>query len=194
MKLLDQIVDILNEKLLSSTLDEASFHSGAIYGLSYLTNGLDGDIQRPYVWENDRSNGIEVNDIYPFNIYHRCNSMSFKDAPQTFGDGDGMVQIMADMFLVAFADRYKIGYTQEDLILKIATGINQTLTVADLGNSGLLRVRASVVRANNNSIQVFKGEYGNEAECPFQLSSVYFGIQYQLEIIAHSVCLGCADC
>lgn len=194
MKLIDQIVEILNDKLLSSTLDESAFHSGAIYGLSYLTTASEGDIQRPYIWKNDRTIGIEVNDIYPFSIYHRCNGMTFKDAPQTFGDGNGMVQINADMYLVVYADRYKINYTQEDIILKVATGLNQTLTVADLGNSGLQKVKASVVRANNNSIQVFSGEYGNEASCPFQLSNVYFGIQYQLEIVAHSACLGCTTC
>lgn len=194
MKLIDQIVETLNDKLLSGPLDESVFHAGAIYGLSYLSTATDGDIQRPYIWRQDRSMGIEVNDIYPFSIYHRCNSMNFSTAINSYGDGNGMVQIAADMIAVVYADRYKIGYTQEDLIMKIAAGLSQTLTSADLGTSGLQKVKASVVRANNNSMQVFSGEYGNEANCPFQLSSVYFGIQYQLEIIAHSDCLGCANC
>ena len=194
MKLIDQIVETLNDKLLSGQLDESVFHAGAIYGLSYLSTATDGDIQRPYIWRQDRSMGIEVNDIYPFSIYHRCNSMNFSTAINSYGDGNGMVQITADMIAVVYADRYKIGYTQEDLIMKIAAGLSQTLTSADLGTSGLQKVKASVVRANNNSMQVFSGEYGNEANCPFQLSSVYFGIQYQLEIVAHSDCLGCANC
>lgn len=194
MKLIDQIVETLNDKLLSGPLDESVFHAGAIYGLSYLSTATDGDIQRPYIWRQDRSMGIEVNDIYPFSIYHRCNSMNFSTAINSYGDGNGMVQIAADMIAVVYADRYKIGYTQEDLIMKIAAGLSQTLTSADLGTSGLQKVKASVVRANNNSMQVFSGEYGNEANCPFQLSSVYFGIQYQLEIVAHSDCLGCANC
>jgi hypothetical protein len=120
--------------------------------------------------------------------------MQFSEAVSTYGDGNGYIKVLADMVCIVYADRYKTGYTQEDLILKISAGLNGTLSSWELGSSGLQRVKASVVRANNNSLQVFSGEYGSEAHFPLQLSSVYFGIQYQLEIIAESTCLGCTNC
>lgn len=193
MSLLDKIVDILNGRLMDGPLEEQGFQESAIYGLSYLSVPKGDAQQRPYTFDGDNVVGIDVSDIYEFSIYHRCLNMTFKEAP-SFGDGNGMVGIVCDMFCVVYADRYQSGYSQEDLIMKIAAGLNGQLSKAELGNSGLQKVRISVQRANNNSAQVFQGEYGNEANCPFQLNSVYFGINYQIEITAHSACLLCAEC
>ena len=193
MNLLDKIVDIINGRLMDGALEEQAFQESAIYGLSYLSAPKDDSIQRPYTFDGDNVVGIEVNDIYEFSIYHRCLGMTFRESP-SFGDGNGPVTMVCDMFCVVYADRYKSGYTQEDLILKVSAGLMGQLTPTELGNSGLQKVKITVQRANNNSAQVFQGEYGNEANCPFQLNTVYFGISYQIEITAHSACLVCAEC
>jgi hypothetical protein len=98
------------------------------------------------------------------------------------------------MVSVVFGDRFKLGYTPEDLILKLTAGMNITFTKSELNNSGLSKVRIVVNKVNNNSISVFSGEYGTGANCPLQMSSIYFGIQYTIEITANSKCLECQDC
>jgi len=193
MNLLGKVVDIINTRLMNGALDEQAFQESAIYGLSYLSVPKGEAMQRPYTFDGDNVVGIDVSDIYEFSIYHRCLGITYKEQP-TFGDGNGMMTMVCDMFCVVYADRYQSGYSQEDIIMKISAGLVGQLSHAELGNSGLQRVKISVLRANNNSVQVFQGEYGTEANCPFQLNTVYFGINYQIEITAHSACLSCAEC
>lgn len=193
MNLLDKIVEVINTRLMEGPLEEQSFQQSAIYGLSYLTVPKGDAQQHPYTYDGDNVKDIDVNDIYEFSMYHRCLGIDFKETP-SWGDSNGMVTMVASMFLVAYSDRYRTGYTQEDLILKIAAGLGGQLSHTELGNSKLQKVKISVQRANNNTAQVFQGEYGNDANCPFQLNTVYFGINYQIEITAHSHCLQCAEC
>jgi hypothetical protein len=193
MSLLDKIVDTINSKLLDGPLEEQAFQESAIYGLSYLSIPKGDAPQRPYTYDGDNVVSIDVSDIFEFSIYHRCLNLSFTDAP-SYGDGNGMVNMVCDMYAVVYADRYQSGYSQEDLIMKVAAGLNGQLSKTELGNSGLQKVKVSVQRANNNSGQVFQGEYGSEANCPFQLNTVYFAINYKIEITAHSACLVCAEC
>jgi hypothetical protein len=193
MKILDKIVDVINTRLLDGPLNEQAFQESAVHGLSYLSQPKDESPQRPYTFDGDNVKDIDVSDIYEFAMYHRCLGISFKEG-MSYGDGNGIINMVADMFLVVYADRYVNGYSQEDLIMKISAGLVGQLSHTELGNSGLQKVKISVQRANNNTGQVFQGEYGNEANCPFQLNTVYFGINYQIEITAHSHCLQCAEC
>lgn len=194
MKILDKIVTICNDNLVSTVLNEAAFQNSAIYGLSYQTVPRDESPLRPYTWIGDNTTGIEIDDTVNFSIYHRCQNINFVEVSNSFGDGNGMMGMICEMYAVVYADRYKTGYTQEDIIMKISSGLNRTFSRTELGTSGLLKVKTSVRRANNNSVQVFEGEYGNGANCPLHLNSVYFGVQYQLEITASSSCLNCSDC
>ena len=196
MKLLDKIIDELNDHLMDGVLNEQAFQNSAVYGLSYLTVPKDDSPQRPYTWNGDNIKEVaNPDDSYAFSIYHRCNGIAFKDVPQqTFGDGNGLMNMVCDMTAIVYSDRYKTNYTQEDILMKISARLNHTFTRTQLGTSGLQKVKATVLRANNNSTAVFTGEYGQEANCPLAMNSVYFGIVYQLEIIAHSSCLSCTNC
>ena len=125
----------------------------------------------------------------------RSTDIAYKDAPASaWGDGDGMIMATFSMVSIVFGDRFKLGYTAEDLILKITSGMNMTFGKSELVDSGLAKVRVNVNKVNNNSTSVFFGEYGIGANCPLQMSSIYFGIQYTIEITANSKCLECQDC
>lgn len=193
MKILERIVDTINDKLMDGVLHEQAFQRSSIYGLSYLSVPKTDAPQRPYTFDRDNVISIDVSDSDDFSIYHRCFNISFKDAP-SYGDGNGMVLMTAEMYAITYCNRSRSGYSQEDLIMKISAGLNGQFSKSDLGNSKLQKVKVSVQRANNNTAQVFSGEYGSGANCPFQLETVYFGINYQIEIIVHSDCLQCAEC
>jgi len=72
--------------------------------------------------------------------------------------------------------------------------LNYTFTVNDLMGGGIDKIKSTTLRANNNSLSVFQGEYGSNTNYPLQISSVYFGITYQLEITADINCLQCQNC
>jgi hypothetical protein len=195
MKLLDKIVNTINDRLFDSVLDEHAFQNSSVNGLSYLTTPKDQSPQRPYTFDDDNIIDISLDDTYDFSIYHRCTDINYKDAPASaWGDGDGMIMASFSMVAIVFGDRMRLGYTPEDLILKLTSGMNVTFTKTELDSAGLSKVRVMVSKVNNNSRNVFLGEYGMEANCPLQMTSIYFGIQYTIEITANSKCLDCQDC
>lgn len=195
MNLLDKILDVLNENLYANYLDEQSFQNADIHGLASLSVPKDDSPQRPYIIENENIVDISVNDSYDFSIYHRCTDIQFKDVTaSTYGDGNGMIGMTCQMVAIIYADRFACGYSQEDMIMKISSGLNYSLTKGDLGDSGISKVKATVTRANNNSTAVFFGEYGQGANCPLSMESIYFAIQYTLDIVASAECLKCSEC
>jgi hypothetical protein len=195
MKLLDKIVDTINDNLMGGVLNDRAFQSSFVNGLAYLTTPKDDSPQRPYIIDGENVKDISIDDSYDFNIYHRCNDITFTDAvASAWGDGNGMIAMTCSMVAIVYANRFGTGYTQEDLIMKLSSGLNLTLSKVDLGTSGLTKVRATVQRANNNSLAVFQGEYGPSANCPLAMDSIYFAISYTIDITAHSKCLECQDC
>ena len=195
MNLLDKIVDLINDKVMDGALHERAFQDGIVNGLSYLTTPKDQSPQRPYIIEGENIIDITIDDTYPFNIYHRCTDITFRDAPASaWGDGDGMIAASFNMLAVIYGDRFKLGYSQEDLILKLSTALNLSLTKTELNNSGLAKVKTTVNKVNNNPTAVFATEYGAAANCPLQMNSIYFSIQYTIDITANQKCLECQDC
>lgn len=195
MKLLDKILEVLNENLYGNYLEENAFQNADIHGLANLSVPKDDSPQRPYILNGHNITDISIDDTYDFSIYHRCTDITFKDVTaSTFGDGNGMIGMTCQMVAIVYADRFACGYSQEDLIMKVSSGLNYSLTKAELMDSGLAKVKATVTRANNNSTAVFFGEYGQGANCPLSMESIYFAIQYTLDIVATAECLKCSEC
>jgi len=195
MKLLDKIVDVINDRLMGGILNEPAFQSSYVNSLASLTTPKDDSPQRPYIIDGDNIKDISIDDTFDFSIYHRCNDIAFTDAAASaWGDGNGMIAMNCSMVAIVYANRFNIGYTQEDLIMKVSSGLACSLTKSDLGNSGLAKVRSIVTKANNNSQAVFLNEYGAGANCPLSMESIYFAIYYTLDITANSKCLECQEC
>lgn len=195
MNLLDQIVTVLNNRLFNVALTDGVFDGAKVYGLSYLALPTDDSPVKPYTYRQGDTIFVDLNDNSPATVYHRLNTINMTpDVNAGWGDGDGYVNAKFDMYLVMFGNPEFVEYTNEDMILKVSAAMNYTLTSGDINGVGLRSVRASVLRANADSLQVFRGEYGATANCPLRFNSVYFGINYQLEITATNECLSCFDC
>jgi hypothetical protein len=195
MNLLDKILEVINENLYGNFLDENAFQNADIQGLAYLSVPRDDSPRKPYIIDGHNVKDISINDSFDFSIYHRCTDIQFKDVTaNTFGDGNGMIGMTCQMTAIVYADRFACGYSQEDMVMKVSSALNYTLTKADLGTSGLARVKSTVTKANNNSTAVFFQEYGDGANCPLSLESIYFAIQYTIDITATAGCLKCTEC
>lgn len=195
MKLLDKIVDVINDHLMGSTLSESGLQDAGVFGLSYLTAPKDDSPQRPYIIDGDNIKDISIDDAYRFSIYHRCQDITFTDSKvSAWGDGNGIIEMTCAMVAVCYANRFETNYSQEDLIMKVSSGLNYTLSRNDLGTAGLASVRCRVTKANNNSQSVFVQEYGQGANCPLSMEDIYFSVQYNIDITASAKCLECQDC
>lgn len=195
MNLLNQIVGILNDRLFSTTLTDGVFDGANIYDLAQMAIPTDDSPQRPYVLVQGDSVFVDVSDNKPATVYHRCTGINMTDMTNDgWGDSNGLINAKFDMYFVMFGNPEFVKYSNEDMILKVSAGLNYTLTSGDINAVGLRFVRASVQKANTNSLQVFKGEYGALANFPMRFDSVYFGINYQIEIQATNECLACYNC
>lgn len=194
MKLLDQIVDVLNDTLQSGVLDGKAFQYGLFAGLSYVSPEREGMKQRPYTWNGENIVDLTIEDTRPFMIYHRCTALDTKSNPSSFGDGNGAVNITASCIAIVYGDRFKLGMTQEDLALLISSGLRYSFTKSDLQGSGLQNVTCNPQRAIVDPVAVFKGEYGSGANYTLKPHSLYFAIPYGVEITANASCLTCQNC
>lgn len=194
MNLLDKVVNILNNRLFTTQLTDTPFGSSNVYGLSQLAFPTADSPQRPWVYWQNEPMAVDLNDSKNVTLYHRVTDVTMSNDNAGFGDSNGYVKAVFAMTMIFFAKRAEVGYSQEDLILKTSAALNYTFTSGDLSVSGLGYVRASVKRANSDSLRVFKGEYGANADCPLQFNTCYFGIEYQVEISATNECLACTTC
>lgn len=195
MNLLNQVIDILNEKLFNTALTDGIFDGARIYNLASLGMPSEGSPQRPYTMVQGEPIYVDVSDDKPATVYHRCTNITMENISNLgWGDNDGYISAKFDMLMIFYGNPVFVKYSNEDLILKTSAALNYTLNTSDINAVGLRFVRSLVNRANTNSLQVFTGEYGASADCPLQFNSVYFGVQYQIEIQATSDCLGCYNC
>lgn len=188
MNLIDKIVGILNHRLFDTQLDAYEFSINNVYGLSYLSTPTTEAPQRPFTYFNNEPISVDVNDGKNITLYHRVTDIAISNDTAGFGDSNYNKWSVA-MLMVVYADREKVGMTNEDLVLKSSAALNYVLTSGDINTSGLGLVRVTVKRANIDSLRLFRAEYGANADCPLQFNSCYFGIEYQIEIQATSECM-----
>ena len=195
MNLLDKIVNILNYRLFNTQLTAYEFSINNVYGLSYLSIPTTDSPQRPFTYFNNEPISVDVNDGKNITLYHRVTDVIMNMDNNTTGFGDSNYNKWTFlMLMVVYADRDKIGMTNEDLVLKTSAALNYIFNAGDINTAGLKSVRVTVKRANIDSLRLFKGEYGANADCPLQFNSCYFGIEYQLEIQATSECMANTNC
>lgn len=195
MNVLNQCVDVLNNRLFQTQLTDQCFQSSHTYGLSYQSIPSDDSPIKPFYYWNNDIRFVDLSDDKNITIYHRMLNVNFLESVNNgWGDGNGVAVAQFQMLMVFYANRKKVNYSQDDLILKTCAALNYTFGSSDVSVAGLRYVRTSVLRANPNSLQVFQGEYGATVNCPLQFDSSYFGVNYQIEIHATNECLACHTC
>ena len=188
---LDKIVDDLNLTLKDSVLSMQKLQAGKYYGLSKLQQGENDN--EPYFIDN---RGVQFNistdDNYPFSIYHRLITSTYKDANLGFGDDNDILIETNKMICVVYCDGEKVGILENDLANLIAFGLNKNFTKQEINdvNVGMITCKAESI--NYNSKQLFQSEYGNNAEYSFTGKDIYFSLSYSIDIMASKNCL--ANC
>ena len=198
MPYINKIVDYINTSLQGGTLARKAFQQGKFYSLAkqITVQGTEEDTLRPFVYELNGRKEIDpfINDVYPFQMYHRCNGQtySFKNG-QAFGDGVSIITETSSMIAVIFGDPEKLSITQEDLAFLIVAGLPTNVGSIDTGNTSLGQIEIKAGTINHNSLQVFTAEYGTGVY-PLKPQSIYFSLSYTIETNSDKGCLACEEC
>ena len=198
MPYINKIVDYINTTLKGDTLARKAFQGGRFYSLAkqIVVQGTEEDTLRPFVFELNGRKEIDpfINDVYSFQIYHRCNgqTFSFKNG-QAFGDGVSIITETSNMIAVVYGDPERLAITQEDLAFLIVAGLPTNLGSIEIGNTSLGQIEIKAGTINHNSLQVFTAEYGTGVY-PLKPQSIYFSLSYMIETNSDKGCLACVDC
>jgi len=178
---LKEIVDSINTTLKS----ELQIQLGEFYGLAKLVIVHQQDDSQTYVATIFNSNGSEircqVDDSYPFTIYHRCLSISVtkENIPQ-YGDGEDNLKETANMIAVVYGRGESV---QEDFASMIVASLPPTIDIAELNNVDV--IAGSV---NNDSFSVYNQEY-KSTDYPLNPKDYYFSISYTIETTYDRSCV-----
>lgn len=195
MKLIEPVINYINQTLASGKLNGYRFQQGQWYGMATAMAGTDEDGKVEYYIESGGQD-ITPDDTDPFMIYHRCTGVVFgpPDRDKQYGDGSPMIKASYNMKLVCFADAEKIKMNGNDLAFLIYAGMPHKIKLSDLTElSGLGSVSLLVKDAQTDVATVFKGEFS--VPYPGQIAqSTLIAVNYSVEIQADRTCLSCQDC
>lgn len=195
--ILDKIIEAINSNLKTKTLTGKEFQKGAFYGLAKQVGVVSEDEKRtitPMIYDiNGKEINVTADDVYPFQIYHRCDSSNQKAMISQFGDGVKTWSSTFNMIAVVYADPAKIKITQEDLAILIQSGLPTEIISKNKSELPINKANVSLVSHSNNSFTVYSGEYLGAA-CPLDPKSIYFSVRYSIEILIDRSCISCLNC
>lgn len=189
---LDKIVECIDNHLKSTALKSKSFQGGRYWGLAKSVIIEDSErTKKPSIVSKD-GHGEEVtpDETYPFSMYHRCLGASPSANTKTGFGSDTGFSWPVEMLSVVYGDPKKLNITQEDLAFVLFHGLQLTDNITVSGSKvGAFKVVPG--RFNNDSYQVFTGEYQSEAY-PLKPESIFFSLSYRIEISADRTCVICS--
>jgi len=177
-----EIVTQINTSLQAGQFSSKKFQKGRFSGIAELITDVDGD-QRQLVPSICNNNGVVtklvINDVYPFELYHRHTGSTFQDNEQDFGDRMLRVEV-ANMLMVVIGDRKRLKMTKEEVITGIRLGLPLELGSAFLVSNSLDSAFITPGDLNLNREDAWQGEY-NTSEVGLKPETIFFTMAYAIE-------------
>ena len=175
---LKEIVDQINQTL-RLTLNQEKFQRGVFHGLAKLVVKKESNDDNTYsamIYDNTGKEIIcEVDDTYPFKIYHRCLNVSqTTEKANQFGDGNNALTETANMVAIVYGKKSVIGLCQEDLGSIISASFPSDLSITDISKTTIKNGQI-----NNDSFSVHNTEYKSN-NYPLNPEDYYFSYTYQI--------------
>lgn len=183
---LKEIVESINTTV-QTTLKQPRFQSGRFYGLAKLVAiKQENEAYSAVIYENSgKEIDVTVDDNFPFQIYHRCLSISQVVAPANnqWGDGNNTIIETANMVAVVFAKSKIVELCQEDLASIITASFPSVIQITNINNT-----KVTTTSVNNDSFSVFNQEY-KSTDYLLKPEDYYFSIGYTVETTFDKSCV-----
>jgi hypothetical protein len=197
------IIDIINTRLLATTLSDGRFANGSVNGIAYDAMQSDSSGTRIYpvvlpviAGHTDISGNtvrVSPDDTYPIQIYHKILNKSYQVKPSSVGSRSNVVSEKTDVKMVVAGWTNRLCLTQEDLEALITSDfpdqIDPSLYVPLKLQNLVVTLQSSVL----DRAQVYAGEYKG---IPYQVKpeQILFAIRYQIESTYKKGCFIITDC
>jgi hypothetical protein len=191
-----QIIQLINDHLLSTTLCDSRFSGASIQGIATDTTERDSNGIRVYPAVFDISgNGVKLSpdDTYPIQIYHKLLHKTYAVKVTSTGDRANIMieKTDAKMVVAGWTDRLQL--TQEDLEALIVSNFPDQIRDTVYRPLRLQHLSVSLQSCQLDRSQVFREEYKG---IPYQVApaQILFAIRYQIESTYQKGCFIITDC
>ena len=181
-----EIVAQINTDLKGGQFDSKKFQKGRFSGIAELVGRKEETV--PAIIDNDGNETILViNDIYPFEVYHRHTGSTVQEVEGNFGD---LVyrQETAQMLMVVIGDRKRLKMTKEEIITGILLGMPLEFGSAFLNTNSLDQVSIVPGDFNLSKVDAWNGEYNTEL-VKLKPETIFFTLTYNIETRSKVDCI-----
>lgn len=181
-----EIVAQINTDLKGGQFDSKKFQKGRFSGIAELVGRKEETV--PAIIDNNGNETILViNDIYPFEVYHRHTGSNVQEVEGNFGD---LVyrQETAQMLMVIIGDRKRLKMTKEEIITGILLGMPLEFGSTFLNTNSLDNANITPGDFNLSKVDAWNGEYNTE-KVKLKPETIFFTLTYTIETRAKVDCI-----
>jgi len=182
-----QVVSQINTLLQAGQFASKKFQKGRFSGIAELIDKEDGQTV-PCLKDTsgEITTHLNIDDIYPFELYHRTISTSMEDE-DGFGNYIERHEV-TEMRLVVIFQRNRIFATKELIKSGLALGMPREMTRSFNIANDLSSCSISSLAFNLNSKEVYAEEYG-QTEQLLKPTTVMIAMSYQIGTVTDINCL-----
>lgn len=200
MPFLETIVSLINSGLQKTVLSDKRFATGDYNGIAIPVYrekpGASATIRQTlpcvYIAGQDPKY-VGIDDTYPIIIYHRLLRNNTQPWDKQFGDGNKFLKAKATMIMIVYADRSRIGISQDDLESLILSGMVDEIPKTQYQSMGVTSLLVTHQETSFNAQAVFAQEYQN-ADFFLKPESILFQITYIVDSQYRKDCLPICGC
>jgi len=182
------IVSYINDVLKLQQFKGAKFNKGSYQLIAELVKTSDtGETQPVIIADNGKSTRVGVNDIYPFQLYHRTLSASFELVDVDFGDYKVRKETN-NMTLVCIADRERLGVTKEQLKSALSIGFPLELDATNKSALSLLSCKITPQNFTLDYNEVYLREF-NVVNYKLKPQTILIALDYIIETEVTENCI-----
>ena len=181
------IVTIINNTLITSQFSASKFAKGSFKGIAELVKINDkGETMPVIVANNGETTKCGINDVEPFQIYHRTLGASFELVENNFAYREKMQT--TQMTLVCIADRERLQVTKEQIITALSLGFLNELDATNKTALSLLTCNITPGSFTTDAIEVYDREFAIESKW-LKPQTIMIALDYTIETTVNESCI-----
>ncbi len=187
---LHQIIAQINTDLIANQFSAKKFQKGRFSGIAELVTSVDDDQRQtvPAIVANDGDTEIlTIDDIYPFELYHRHITSNITEPEDDFGDRIMRVEI-ADMLMLVMGDMKRLELNKEDITSGITLGMPLEFGSAFLEANSLESAIIIPGTFTYNREELWNAEYNTE-KVMLKTNTIFMSLAYQVVTEAKVTCI-----
>lgn len=186
-----EIVEEINDAIISAQLSSKKFQKGRFNAIAELVVFKDKDIRQtvPVITDNSGTSvRLNMDDIYPFELYHRHLTNTFKEIPESdYGDRRLRTEVY-NMKMIVIGDRQELKLTKEEITTVINLGMPMEMPQAFLETNSLRGVNIEPGTWDMDFEKVYREEYNTE-EVNLTPSDIFIALDYTIETSVFDTCI-----